>query len=338
MPDTLISVLLPVHAYTQYTTAAVQSILNQSHQHLELLLVGKEDIHTLAAKLPTDGRIRPIARESAGVIGASNTGLKHCRGDYIARMDSDDICHPERIQIQLKHARQFDNIALIGACVEIFTESGKLGNGNTHYQHWLNSLTDPQAISHACLIESPMPNPSLFAHKDYWAKMGGYREMGWPEDYDLILRTWLAGIPMAKPDSTLLHWREHPESLTRTDQRYSREAFIQAKAWALVQPQAKLGLAGSRAVWLCGTGRNARFWHDALVANDVRVMGFVELDSAKRKTQKRHLPVITYAELALQRDDALVITAVTNSAARVALHAWLLEQQLNEGTDFIIGG
>jgi len=338
MPDPLITVLMPVHALTDYTVEAVQSVLAQSHQNIELLIIGKEDVSTLLSLLPGDARIQGIARESAGVIGASNTGLRYARGEYIARMDSDDVCHPDRLRTQLEFARSHTDMTLIGARVDIFTDTGLLGNGNRRYQHWLNSLTSAQAIRDACLIELPLPNPSLFAHKDYWEQMGGYREMGWPEDYDLILRTWLAGIPMAKPEATLLRWREHPLRLTRTDKRYSRQAFIQAKAWTLTQPETKLGLRAGRAVWICGTGRNARYWHDALVANGVVVSGFVELDNAKRKNRKRHLPVIAYSELEQQRGDSLIVTAISNPDARAALHVWLVEHKLRIEKDFIIGG
>ncbi len=338
MPNPLITVLMPVHALTSYTVAAVQSVLAQSHHNIELLIVGKEDVNSLVSQLPADKRIRGITRESHGVIGASNTGLKHSRGEYIARMDSDDICHADRLRIQLDVAQSRKDMTLIGARVDIFTDHGILGDGNRRYQQWLNSLITAEAIRESCLIELPLPNPSLFAHRDYWMQMGGYREMGWPEDYDLILRTWLAGIPMVKPEATLLQWREHPQRLTRTDKRYSREAFTKAKAWALTQPETKLGLNAGRSVWICGTGRNARYWHDALIANGASVSGFVELDNAKIKTRKRHLPVITYSDLEQHCGGALIVTAVSNPDARNALRAWFVERKCRIGEDVIIGG
>lgn len=336
--EPLISVFMPVRSYSPYCVAAVRSILNQSHHNLELVVVGHDDVDELLDQLPGDDRISGVRRNGPGVIGASKTGLAHCQGDYIARMDSDDIAHPDRLRDQLQFQLSNPQIGLVGSCVELFSENGVIGPGNQKYVQWLNSVQTPTDIANACLIESPMPNPSLFATRAFWQTIGPYREMGWPEDYDLILRAWLSDIKMAKPPNVLLRWREHPERLTHTDDRYSREAFIKAKAWAVAQPASGLGLDNGRATWICGTGRNARYWHDALVTNGVNVLGFVELDHAKVKTQKRHLPVVTYKQLASIIDDALVISAISGWSARDALITWFGEHKMRIGVDYILGG
>lgn len=329
---------MPVREFSTYCVAAVESVLNQSHRNIELVIVGKDNVDSLLAQLPTDSRISGVSRTAPGVIGAANTGLRVCRGDYIARMDSDDICHPDRLRIQLEFLLDNPQIDLVGTCVEIFSDEITIGRGNQEYQRWLNSLTTAEDIAQACLIELPMPNPSLFAHRSYWDSIGLYRDMGWPEDYDYLLRSWLVGVAMAKPPEVLLQWREHPHRLTNTDPRYSRQAFINAKAWALSQPAAGMGVDTGRAIWICGTGRNARYWHDALIVNGANVIGFVELDSAKVKTQKRHLPVITYSELAECANDALVVSAISGYAGRQALTDWFANQGMQAGVNFILGG
>lgn len=338
MPEPLISVLMPVREITPFTRPAVESVLSQSHASLELVLVGNDNVGDWLTHLPNDHRVVGIPRKAPGIIGALNTGLQNCHGEYIARMDSDDLCHPQRLSEQLHFAKTNPDIGLIGACIELFSNDSAIGCGNQRYQQWLNSLMGADDISNACLIESPLPHPSLFAHQSYWSAMGPYRDMGWPEDYDLILRTWLAGIAMGKPDSVLLKWREHPQRLTHTDKRYSRQAFINAKAWAITQPEADLQLDTGRSVWICGTGRNARYWHDALIDNNACVSGFVELDGAKPKTQKRHLPVITYEQLVERKSDSLVVSAISAPAARNALTEWFALNAMQNGKDYVLGG
>lgn len=336
--EPLISVLMPVRKFSNYCISAVQSVLNQTHQNLELVVIGQDDVDTVLNQLPTDSRIVGVSRTAPGVIGAANTGLSECTGEFIARMDSDDICHPDRLQTQLTFLINNPQIQLVGACVELFCDEAPLGAGNQQYQQWLNSLTKAEDIANACLIELPMPNPSLFAHRTYWEGIGFYRDMGWPEDYDYVLRSWLAGVAMAKPPDVLLRWREHPNRLTHTDSRYSRQAFINAKAWALSQPDAGMGVDTGRDIWLCGTGRNARYWHDALIDNGATVRGFVELDNAKVKTQKRNLPVITYKALTENANDALVVSAISGSVARDALVDWFADHNMRVGVDYVLGG
>ena len=118
---------MPVREMRAYTHQAIASILGQSHHLLELLLVGQAD-QPPPADLQQDGRIRWITRHQPGIIGALNTGLSSAKGDHIARMDDDDIAHPDRLSIQLDHmlAHQLD---FCGARIRFFNENNQIGEG-----------------------------------------------------------------------------------------------------------------------------------------------------------------------------------------------------------------
>ena len=88
-PD--ISVLLPVRQWRASTLSAVQSILTQTHDSLEVLLIGHDDVDQMATRLPADPRIRFVARQQPGIVGALNTGLAQARGQHIARMDDGSV-------------------------------------------------------------------------------------------------------------------------------------------------------------------------------------------------------------------------------------------------------
>jgi len=314
-----VSVVMPVARVDEFTQAAIQSILDQQRVSVELILVGTADAtdpdHPLSKLVKEvfakDTRLQLIARNQPGIVGALNDGLHHATGDYIARMDADDLCTPNRIFEQLSLASAQSTPSLISACVAMFTDVGKVQLGNQRYERWLNSVTTKESIRAACFIESPLPHPTWFAHRSVWESIGEYRSGDFPEDYDYVLRAWLAGIPMVKCESTLLQWREHPERLTHTQ---------------------------GRAVWIAGTGRNARHWHDALEEVNVTVAGFVDLPHPNAKVQKRHKPVIRYDDLITRRGDALVITAITDAAARDKLYNWFGEHEMMIGRDVVIGG
>ena len=143
---------------------------------------------------------------------------------------------------------------------------------------------------------------------------------------------------MGKPDPVLLDWREHPDRLTRVDPRYRREAFTAVRADAATDPASGFGLDAGREAWICGTGRNARWWCDALVARGATVAGFVDLDRPGARQRKRHRPVVTYETLWEVRGDALIVTAITNPEARAALVETFTVHDLVNGHDYLLGG
>ena len=337
----LVSVVLPVRAWRPTTRAAVASVLAQTHRDLELLVVGHDDVGTLLARLPGDPRVKGVRRRSPGLVGALSSGLDAASGTYVARMDDDDVAYPERLASQLAHQRAHPDLGLLGARVRFVDADGGadgVGAGNRRYETWLNALTAPAAIRDACFVECPLPHPTWLAHRDVWERLGGYRDIDGPEDHDLVLRARNGGIRMGKPEPVLLDWREHPGRLTRRDPRYRREAFTAVRADAALDPAAGFGLERGRPAWICGTGRNARRWCDALLARGATVAGFVDLDRPGARTRKRHLPVVTYTELWERRGEALLVTAITDPAARSALVREFSERGLVNGQDYLLGG
>lgn len=315
-------------------------MLSQSMPDFELLLIGQQDVGSLIDHAPVDHRIRVIARRRPGIVGALNTGLSVAKGRYIARMDDDDIARPERLQLQLDHLRGPAGTELCGGLIRFIDSEGNsetIRHGNREYARWLNSLVENHQIHQACFVECPMPHPTWMADRQLWQRLGLYCDADLPEDYELLLRARLQGIRMGKPAQVILDWREHAERLTYRDRRYRREAFAECRASALVDPRSQLGLQDGRRVWICGTGRSARQWHDSLQSRGVRINGFVDLHRHGPQRSKRQLPVISYEQLVQQRREALVITAVAGESARSRLTDWFAERGWLSGREFILG-
>ena len=336
-----VSVLLPVRRWRPTTRAAVESVLAQSERDLELLLVGHEDVDDLLARLPRDARLRGVRRARPGLLGALEGGLAAARGRFVARMDDDDVARPERLASQLAHLARHPELGLVGARVRLVDANGEragVGAGFRRYERWLNALTTPAAIRDACFVECPLPHPTWLAPRELWTRLGGYRDIDGPEDHDFVLRARNAGVAMGKPEAVLLEWRDHPERLTRRDARYRREAFTAVRADAATDPASGFGLDAGRPAWICGVGRNARYWHDALAARGARVEGFVDLDRPGARRRLRHRPVLTYRALWEQRGEALLVTAITDPEARAALVHEFAGRGLENGRDYLLGG
>lgn len=335
---------MPVKDWRNVTALAVRSILEQTCNNIELLLIGQQQCNSLARNLNAAGihdeRIKVIPRTASGIVNALNTGLQHARGEFIARMDDDDISYPDRLQTQLQYLNKHDNAYLCAGRVRFIDSCGSIqgvGKGNQRYATWLNELTHPQNIALACFAENPMPHPTLIAHRIIWQQLGSYRDIDGPEDHDLILRAMYLKIPMGKPGNIVLDWREHDSRLTYTDSRYRREAFIALAARTLVQKASDAQMCLQRGVWIAGTGKHARYWHDMLAKTTVAVCGFVDIARPGEGRSKRKLPVISYDQLAHRRRDELIISAVSQIGAKVAVRQFCKTQQWVEGTDFIMG-
>ncbi|MFH1464575.1 MAG: glycosyltransferase [Pseudomonadota bacterium] len=228
-----VSVLLPVYDAAPTLSQALSSLWAQTFTRFEVVAVddGSEDGcgDLLRREAGRDSRLRPLFGPHAGLVPALNRGLQACRGRYVARMDADDLAHPERLARQVELLEATPAVSVASCLVESFPRH-QVGEGFRIYEAWLNSLVSHTDICREIFIESPIPHPTAVMRRLELLQLGGYRDVGWPEDYDLWLRYRAAGKVFAKVPQVLLWWREHGGRLTHTDRRYSVENFLRAKA------------------------------------------------------------------------------------------------------------
>jgi glycosyltransferase involved in cell wall biosynthesis len=321
---------MPVRNGGSFLAGAVQSILEQSLHELELLLVDDHSSDNAIDRLSRqDGRLVVLSHEGAGVSSAFNAGLARSRGQFIARMDADDIALRERLEQQVSFLRSHDDIDICGACVEIFSEQ-KIAGGNERYQAWLNNLRTPQAISRELFIESPIPNPTAMFRAGVLRSLGGFHDPEWPEDYDLYLRADARGIKMGKPPECLLRWREHPGRLTRSEDRYSQRNFQAAKAHYLANSR----LPAGEPVVIWGAGPGGRLIHDLLQGEGIAVKGFLDIHPRRIGGQKRGLPVWPLDELSALAD-TFILVAVGTAGVRPEIREFMGRHARNEGADYL---
>lgn len=325
----VVSVIMPVKNGGQYLAEAVASILRQSFNDLELLLVDDHSSDEAIEQLDrSDPRLRVLKSPQNGVVAAFNHGMQHAKGDYIARMDADDICMPQRLETQLNYLHAHPEVGIAGACVDIFSAQ-PLAGGNIHYQQWLNATCTAEQIGRQLFVESPIPNPTAIFRRETLFKLGGYRDVDWPEDYDLFLRADQLGISMGKPDEILLRWREHAGRLTRTSQRYSRKRFQQAKAYYLVN-----GKINGRPVVIWGAGPGGKEFYDLLAQQGCLAEGFIDVHPRRIGGQKRTRPVWSATDPG-QWASGVILVAVGARGVRGEIAEFLNSTGRAEGTDYI---
>ena len=324
----MISVLLPAFNAQDTIRQAIFSLECQTLADFEIIAVddGSTDETGAILEQIADPRLRVIRIPHSGLIPALNIGLDHCNGDLIARMDADDVCHPQRLRLQSEFMAAHPEVSVCGCMVRSFPIS-RVKAGFLKYESWLNSLVAHEEITRDIFVESPLAHPSVMMRADGLRALGGYRDMGWPEDYDLWLRFFMAGKRFAKVPKTLLFWRESEHRLTFTDSRYSVENFLRLKAHFL----AKLT---PRPLIVWGAGMMGRRLIKHLVREGVRPIAVIDIDPKKIGGHTRGISIVPPEDLD-NHPDAFVISAVGSEGARDIIRARLTGIGRIETVDFI---
>jgi len=324
---------MPAYNARRWVHGAVRSIQLQTYRDWELIVCddGSQDgtpeyVARLAAE---DPRIVLVQSEHRGLVSALNTAFGRASGELIARMDADDLSLPQRLERQVALLDSSPELWVVGCLVRCFPRR-LLPEGMMRYEAWLNSLTTHDEIVRDFFVESPFAHPSVLMRRSALEAAGGYRDVGWPEDYDLWMRMLLQGGRFAKVPEVLFCWRDHRERLTRTARAYSMTAFRSLKIHYLRQ----WFLKGVDAVQVWSAGHSGRNWARDLQAHGLKVLRFIDIDPAKIGTMVRGVPVISVEELpSFGRDPILVCIGVRG--ARQIIRERLDAMGLREGVDYL---
>lgn len=125
----LLSVIVPVYNVEAFLARCVDSILNQTYRHLEVILVDDGSRDSSGAICDDygrkDSRVRVVHKENGGLSSARNVGLDVCRGEYIVFVDSDDWIEPDAYEKMLETARKYDVKLVCGGRYDVDAETGE---------------------------------------------------------------------------------------------------------------------------------------------------------------------------------------------------------------------
>jgi len=309
-----VSVLLPVRDGGSYLDDALESLLGQSFEDFEVVAVDDGSTDGTHERLldwaGRDARIHVARRSAEGIVATLEDARCRAHGRYLARMDADDVAAPTRLGSQFALMERSPDLAGCGSGVAYFPREG-LRDGSLRYEAWLNAAVTPEEIERAIFVECPIAHPTFFMRAEAVAEVGGYRDLGWPEDYDLVLRLWRAGHRLGKVPAVLHQWRDRPERLSRTHHSYTAGAFLACKVHHL----RKSLLPPDRAAVIWGAGPVGKGWARALQEAGSIVEAFVELDPRKIGQTIHGAPVLD-TKAALERRGSLHLAAVGQEGAR----------------------
>lgn len=204
-----VTVLMPVYNGERYLRDAVTSILDQTFQDFELLILndGSRDGSREIIESFGDSRIVSVDNgKNLGLIATLNKGLILAKGDYVARMDCDDLSRPERLARQVRYLEDHPDVALCGAWIRKFG----LGKDKICRYHG-----DPLLLACGLLFDSVLAHPTVMLRKRMFIDSGLFYDVAYKhaEDYELWVKTSRC-YKLGTIAEVLLDYRVHPEQVS----------------------------------------------------------------------------------------------------------------------------
>ncbi len=227
-----VSILLPVKNEESYVQECLRSIQNQTYINWEAILVddhSTDKTNTLIKRfVDQDVRFRLVTNRGKGIIDALKTAYSLSKGEYITRMDADDVMYPHKIHVLLsgllKHGK--NHVAIGG--IQYFSES-KLKSGFKNYQNWLNKHTQQGTNFSDIFKECVIPSPCWMLSRNDLDEINAFNENRYPEDYDLAFRMYAKGFKAVETNEIIHYWRDHDLRASRVSENYKEYTFTALK-------------------------------------------------------------------------------------------------------------
>lgn len=325
-----VSVLMPVYNAEDTVLQAIDSLRTQTLKPHEIIVINDGSTDGTLDLLHQQKDIKLLDHSHRGIVPALNDGLAAAEGEYIARMDADDISHPQRLELQAAFLDIYHDIGFVGSRVG-FGGDRNQQTGYATYVDWINEQITPDQIALNRFVESPFAHPSVMFRRELPSQYGAYRDGPFPEDYELWLRWMANGVKAAKVDEELLTWTDPPTRLSRTDARYSIDAFYETKAEYLAM-WLKENNPHVPDVIIWGAGRTTRKRAAILAKYGIRITQYIDL---KSRTLECGTPVIHHTEIP-SPDSCFIIPMVGNRGAREKIAEFLNARGFINGQNYIL--
>lgn len=221
-----ISILLPIYnEKISWIEESINSILNQTYNNIELLLIlddpqNTEIVNFLTKFEKNKNVILIINEKNLGIVESLNRGIQLANGDFIARMDADDIAFVDRLQRELAFLEKH-NLDMVTSTVEDIDQNG----------HFIISREQKDLVGDIfekeVMFRYVGAHPTWFGKKESFTKIGGYRPVNHAEDLDFLLRGLEAGINIGLLGKPTLSYRVRQSSITLRNQL---EMFLNAES------------------------------------------------------------------------------------------------------------
>lgn len=232
MQENLVSILTPFKNTEKFIGECLQSIISQSYKNWELLIIDDNSTdnsyNIVNAYAEDEPRIKLLKNTGNGIIDALKLALKTSNGEFITRMDSDDVMTENKLEVLVTLLKKHGKKHVATGLVKYFSEAG-ISDGYQTYETWLNGLTKTGSNYDEIYKECVIPSPCWMLYREDLLACDAFNPNLYPEDYDLTFRFYKHNYKCI-PNNQLLHyWRDYSYRTSRTHVHYALNHFIDLK-------------------------------------------------------------------------------------------------------------
>lgn len=216
----LVSVLMSVYREPkEWLEESIGSIINQTYPNLEIIIVldnpENSALKDIVEKYRKTRQIHLVENAcNLGLAASLNKGITFCSGEYVARMDADDIANLDRIEKQLRYLQQND-LDLVGGEIVIYSETREHIREAVHIDYYCKRMMR---------YVNPIAHPTWLCKTDMYHKLEGYRDIEASEDFDFLIRAVLGGCKIGNIPESVLKYRINSASISNAKE--SRQFVI----------------------------------------------------------------------------------------------------------------
>ena len=329
----LVSILTPFRNTGSYLPACITSILNQSYDNWELLLVNDSSSDNSSQIVESfaknDTRIKLLNNHGIGIIHALRLAMANSSGQFITRMDSDDVMATTKLETMVNTLVTNGKGYIALGKVAYFSHT-KVSAGYLAYEAWLNSLTKRGTNFEEIYKECPIASPCWMIYKEDLEKCGAFNYNNYPEDYDLCFRFYKAGYKCLPSTALLHHWRDYDTRTSKTNKNYNLEAFNKLKASYFLE----LDYDDSRPLVVFGAGLKGKIVAKELLKQNI-LFHWISMNpnkSNKRIYEQELLGMNSFNKL----ENPQSIITFAHAESQKQFHKYFKKPQMKQNKDYFL--
>lgn len=331
MQNPLVSIIIPFKNTVAFLPECIDSILAQDYENWQILAI--DDHSTDKSKALMDDyaknntRIQVFTNTGEGIIDALRLGYSKSKGEFITRMDSDDIMTVDKISVMAAVLIEKGRNHLAIGQVSYFSEKG-ISNGYKRYEEWLNTLTENGSNYTAIYKECVIPSPCWMVYREDFDTCEGFKPNRYPEDYDLAFRFYKNKLKCIPCNKVLLHWRDYDTRTSRISEHYAQNYFLTIKLHYFLEIEGD----NQRPLVLWGAGNKGKAIAKSLIEQHIEF--YWVCDNAKKIGKDIYGKEMLHFKKLKTLKNAQTIVTVANDDAQHMIRLYFSNMKQTEAKDY----